>query len=394
MGSNIFSILNTAKLGLLSQQLAIEVTGQNIANVQTEGYSRQEVKFEATTPRSFSLGQLGTGVRVAGIERSHDEFLFSQILSEGDTLGRFQVRKDVFDQLEILLSENNGQSLNLTLSSFFSAIQDVSGNPTGLPERSSMLAEAQNLAVYERRLSALERARDRGEIDVARFEESRHELERNLLEDTEARRRVPLRNPLAGRFVIPLVITALIAATVTGYRWVGANGDLALYAVVQEVLNSPGASPENLIVRLEEQAESQPDNPKVWALLFPLYQKVGQPDRSIRALERLIELEGRRADLLAQLAQLKFYVAGGSLTYEVQALVDETLDKDPRQPTVLGMLGVEAFDDGRYEQAIGYWRRALAGFEDSASAEVIRKGIAVARQRLEETANGAERVTD
>ena len=146
MGSNIFGILNTAKLGLLSQQLAIEVTGQNIANVQTEGYSRQEVKFEATTPRSFSLGQLGTGVRVAGIERSHDEFLFSQILSEGDTLGRFQVRKDVFDQLEILLSENNGQSLNLTLSSFFSAIQDVSGNPTGLPERSSMLAEAQNLA--------------------------------------------------------------------------------------------------------------------------------------------------------------------------------------------------------------------------------------------------------
>ncbi|SVD31830.1 uncharacterized protein METZ01_LOCUS384684, partial [marine metagenome] len=71
MGSNIFSVLNTAKLGLLSQQLAIEVTGQNIANVQTEGYSRQEVKFEAMTPRSFSLGQLGTGVRVAGIERSH-----------------------------------------------------------------------------------------------------------------------------------------------------------------------------------------------------------------------------------------------------------------------------------------------------------------------------------
>ena len=58
-------------------------------------------------------------------------------------------------------------------------------------------AEAQNLAVYERRLSALERARDRGEIDVARFEESRHELDRNLLEDTEARRRMPLRRPVS-----------------------------------------------------------------------------------------------------------------------------------------------------------------------------------------------------
>ena len=146
MTSNIFSILNTAKLGLLSQQLAIEVTGQNISNVQTEGYSRQEINFEATNPRSFSLGQLGTGVRVAGIERSHDEFLFSQILGEGDALGRFEVRKDVFDQLEILLSENNGQSLNQTLSSFFSGVQDVSANPTGLPERSNLVSEAKNLA--------------------------------------------------------------------------------------------------------------------------------------------------------------------------------------------------------------------------------------------------------
>ncbi len=146
MSSNTFSILNTAKLGLLSQQLAIEVTGQNIANVQTKGYSRQEVNFEATTPRNFSLGQIGTGVRVAGIERSHDKFLFSQILGEGDTLGRFKVRKDVFDQLEILLSESNGQSINKSLSSFFSGVQDLSSNPTGLPERSNLIAEAQNLA--------------------------------------------------------------------------------------------------------------------------------------------------------------------------------------------------------------------------------------------------------
>lgn len=146
MTSNIFSVLNTAKVGLLSQQLAIEVTGQNIANVQTEGYSRQEVNFEASNPRNFSLGQIGTGVRVAGIERSHDEFLFSQILGEGDTLGRFQVRKDVFEQLEQLLSENNGLSLNGSLSSFFNGLQDVASNPTGLPERSSLLAEAQNLS--------------------------------------------------------------------------------------------------------------------------------------------------------------------------------------------------------------------------------------------------------
>lgn len=146
MSTNIFSVLNTAKVGLLSQQLAIEVTGQNIANVQTEGYSRQEVNFEAMNPRTMGRGQIGTGVRVAGIERSHDEYLFSQILGEGDTLGRYQVRKDVFEQLEILLSESTGQSLNQSLSKFFGGVQDVSANPTGLPERSNLIAEAQNLS--------------------------------------------------------------------------------------------------------------------------------------------------------------------------------------------------------------------------------------------------------
>ena len=120
MATNVFSVLNTAKVGLLAQQLAIEVTGNNIANVQTEGYSRQEVGFEAKNPRNFSLGQLGTGVHVVGVKRAHDQFLFSQILGEGETLGQFEVRKDVFEQLEILFSESNGQSLHKGLGKFFS----------------------------------------------------------------------------------------------------------------------------------------------------------------------------------------------------------------------------------------------------------------------------------
>ena len=146
MTSNVFGILNTAKTGLLAQQLAIEVTGQNIANVQTEGYSRQEVNFEAMNPRNFGLGQLGTGVRVVGVERSHDKFLYSQILGEADGLGNYGVRKDVFEQLEILLSESNGQGLNQGLGNLFSSLQDLSSNPGALPERSTVIAEAQNLA--------------------------------------------------------------------------------------------------------------------------------------------------------------------------------------------------------------------------------------------------------
>lgn len=246
-------------------------------------------------------------------------------------------------------------------------------------------AGKQNLAVYEQRLAALETAHERGDFDLARFEESRLELDRNLLEDTAARQRQPLKQPQAGRFLIPLVMVAVVVGSALGYQWVGAEGNLTLYAVEKEVLTSPNGSMAMLIERLEEQAERQADNPNVWSSLFPLYRDSGQFDLAINALERIIELVGRESALLAQLAQMKFFAADRVITEELQALMDEALEKEPGQPTVLGMLGVEAFDSGRYKQAIDYWSRALSGFGDSESSAALQKGIDIARQRLSQS---------
>ncbi|UCD11816.1 MAG: flagellar hook-associated protein FlgK [Nitrospinaceae bacterium] len=146
MTANIFSILNTAKLGLLAQQLAMEVTGNNIANVETPGYSRQEVRLTPNIPRNIAVGQLGTGVLVAGIERAHDQFLFEQSVGEGSRTGEFRVRQDIFAQLDILFNENLGRSLNDEFSAFFASLQDLSSNPGGLAERADLLAQAQSLS--------------------------------------------------------------------------------------------------------------------------------------------------------------------------------------------------------------------------------------------------------
>lgn len=240
----------------------------------------------------------------------------------------------------------------------------------------------QNVAIFRRRLESLEAALARGEIDRARFDEDRLDLERSLLEDTEGLTRAPLKSPVSGRLAVPLVLVAVVVASVAWYLQKGAEGDLALYAAQQEVRNHPERSLPMMIERLEEQAERQPHNPNVWSALFPLYRDSGQVDEAIESLERLIELEGRRPSLLAQLAQIKFFAANRSMTDEVQALVDEVLEKDPRQPIVLGMLGIHAFDNERYEQAIEHWRRAIAGFDDPDSAEMLREGIAVAQERL------------
>lgn len=248
----------------------------------------------------------------------------------------------------------------------------------------------QNVAIFRRRLASLEAARERGDVDEARFEEDRLELERSLLDDTVVITKRPLKAATAGKVAVPVLMVTVVVASVFWYQQHGAEGDLTLYAIQQEVRNDPDGSLAMYLERMEAEAARQPNNPNVWSLLFPLYRDSGQPEQAAAALERLIEIDGRIPPLLAQLAQLRFFMAERELVPEVQDLVDETLAQDPRQPTVLGILGIYAFDNGEYEAAIDHWRRALANIEDPNTASSLRDGVRVAQQRLgiePETAN-------
>ena len=68
-------ILNTAVSGLLAHQRALSTTSHNIANVNTQGYSRQTVSFDTNTPSFFGGNYYGNGVRVDAIQRAYDQFL-------------------------------------------------------------------------------------------------------------------------------------------------------------------------------------------------------------------------------------------------------------------------------------------------------------------------------
>jgi flagellar hook-associated protein 1 len=146
MAGSIFSVLNTAKLGLQTNQTAIEVAGHNIANVQTEGFSRQEVTLEANRPRRVGLAFLGTGVRATSVIRSFDQFLFNQILGESGTFGNFDIRNTYFQRLETIINESSGVSLNNAMSEFFTAFDDLASNPTNLAARSAVLSAGGSLA--------------------------------------------------------------------------------------------------------------------------------------------------------------------------------------------------------------------------------------------------------
>jgi flagellar hook-associated protein 1 FlgK len=143
---DIYGILSTATRSLITQQKAIDVTGQNIANVNTPGYSRQRVVMQPSAPINFEPGQMGTGVKAAEIQRIYDGFIGSQINGENATLGQWEATESGLARIELIFNESAGVGLEQAMSEFWSAWQDLANNPSGYPERTALLSRSDTLA--------------------------------------------------------------------------------------------------------------------------------------------------------------------------------------------------------------------------------------------------------
>lgn len=138
------STLGIASSALLSFQRSLATTGHNIANVNTEGYTRQSVDYSTQTPQQFGAGYLGSGVKVDAIQRIYDDFLERQLRSSVTARDSSEMYYNFAVQVDDLLADQ-GSSLGPQLENFFSAIQDVVNDPTSIPARQLMLTEAGSL---------------------------------------------------------------------------------------------------------------------------------------------------------------------------------------------------------------------------------------------------------
>ena len=139
-------ILNIGRVALLAQQQAIDVTGNNIANANTAGYSRQRVALETAPTIDTLIGPVGTGVTAAAVERIIDRFIEPQIQGAIQDAYRWGARQDVMERVEIVFNEAEGAGLNEALSGFFNAWQDLANNPSGYSERVTLTGKAEALA--------------------------------------------------------------------------------------------------------------------------------------------------------------------------------------------------------------------------------------------------------
>ncbi len=141
--AGISHIFNVARSGIQAHQQGLATTSHNISNINTKGYSRQEVVLETKRPTE---GVIGSGVQVGHIRRTVDSFIENQLTAGNEDLGFITTRATFLSQADGIVTETENSGLSFGITEFFNALRDVATNPESPIQRTVLLAKATSLS--------------------------------------------------------------------------------------------------------------------------------------------------------------------------------------------------------------------------------------------------------
>ncbi len=131
----LFSVLNTGTRGLAASQLGMDVTGQNIANADVEGYSRKRLNTVSAHRKDDSFGQMGYGVEVINIERIRNTYIDQQIRRQNQEVGFFTEVDHTLEAVENIFTEPSDTGLMQYIDQFFDSWENLANNPSDMAAR-------------------------------------------------------------------------------------------------------------------------------------------------------------------------------------------------------------------------------------------------------------------
>ncbi len=159
----LFGALDLGTRSLQTQQLAVEIAGQNLANVNNSAYARQRVNVQTSLTIQTSIGQQGTGAEAVAIEQMRDALLDRQIVGELSVGGFLQSEERALETTQSALGEVLSSSstakktsggINEQLTAFFNSFQSLTSNANSQTERQAVVAAAEELATRLNRADA------------------------------------------------------------------------------------------------------------------------------------------------------------------------------------------------------------------------------------------------
>lgn len=130
-----FMSLEMGRRAIITQQATLDVTGHNVANANTPGFTRQVAAIQTTAPYAapsmygIQTGQFGTGVMVGEIRRLRDEFIDMQIRHESQASGYWDAMQTTLDTIEMVLNEPTNEGLRGVLDGLWEAWQGLVESP-------------------------------------------------------------------------------------------------------------------------------------------------------------------------------------------------------------------------------------------------------------------------
>jgi flagellar hook-associated protein 1 FlgK len=160
-------LLNIARSAIAAHRAAIDIAGHNIANAETDGYTRQRIALTAGVPATSTFGVFGTGVTVATVERTRDTLLDEQVREQAARSADASTRSDMLGRIESVFGEPSTNGLASALDAFWNSWSELATSPSsstakiGVQQAGAIVALTFNR--YATGLSDLETA-IRGEV--------------------------------------------------------------------------------------------------------------------------------------------------------------------------------------------------------------------------------------
>ena len=141
----IFSVMDIARWSLQASTNSLDTISHNVANVNTDGYSRQEVVLATRNPEETPQGWYGRGVTTVNVIQHVDELVLKSLTNKNSDLAYSDTRLSQLKRLESMANEAGDTGLGQEITAFFNAWQDVSNNPESSAVRQVLRESANNL---------------------------------------------------------------------------------------------------------------------------------------------------------------------------------------------------------------------------------------------------------
>ena len=167
-----FTALETSKRGLMAQKFGLDVTSNNVNNVNTPGYSRRSAVLSETSPMKTSNGYVGTGAIADSLRTYREEFFDKEIRKSVARQSGYETDQVIFERVESILAEPSDMGIGEVVQDFLASFEDISNNPQDVNMRDHVQQQAKTLV-------------DRLHTTAEMLDNSRNDVLRDMKTDTD-----------------------------------------------------------------------------------------------------------------------------------------------------------------------------------------------------------------